>query len=134
MPRVMLDTDICIYAMRGRPASVARRLARTKPGEIVVSCIAAAELWTGVAKSTNRESSQAKLTRFLAGVQILDWPSAAVIRYASVRAYLELRGSRIGEMDLLIATHALHEGLPLVTNNREEFRRVPGLKVESWIR
>jgi tRNA(fMet)-specific endonuclease VapC len=37
-------------------------------------------------------------------------------------------------MDLLIATHALHEDLPLVTNNAKEFRRVPGLKVESWIR
>jgi tRNA(fMet)-specific endonuclease VapC len=48
--------------------------------------------------------------------------------------YLELRGSRIGELDLLIAAHALHENLPLVTNNREEFRRVRGLKVESWVR
>jgi tRNA(fMet)-specific endonuclease VapC len=54
--------------------------------------------------------------------------------YASVRAHLERLGSRIGEMDLLIAAHALHENLPLVTNNREEFRRVPGLKVESWLR
>ena len=35
---------------------------------------------------------------------------------------------------MLIASHALHEDLPLVTNNRTEFRRVPGLKVETWIR
>jgi tRNA(fMet)-specific endonuclease VapC len=134
MPHVMLDSDICIYAMRGRPAGVARRLSRTDPGEIFVSCIAVAELWTGVAKSTSRERSRARLLRFLSGVQILDWPTAAVIRYAAVRAYLELRGSRIGELDLLIAVHALHEDLPLVTNNRAEFRRVPGLKVETWIR
>ncbi|HVN28853.1 MAG TPA: type II toxin-antitoxin system VapC family toxin [Candidatus Binataceae bacterium] len=130
----MLDSDICIYAMRGKPASIVRRLAREEPGEVFLSCIAAAELWTGVAKSTNSESSQVKLRRFLSGVRILDWPATAVVRYASVRAYLELRGIRIGELDLLIAAHALHEGLPLVTNNREEFRRVPGLKVESWIR
>jgi tRNA(fMet)-specific endonuclease VapC len=109
-------------------------LARIEPGDVFVSCIAACELWTGVAKSNAPETSQAKLLRFLSGVQILDWPRSAVVRYASIRAYLELRGSRIGELDLLIAAHALHEDLPLVTNNREEFRRVPGLKVENWIR
>jgi tRNA(fMet)-specific endonuclease VapC len=101
--------------------------------DLFVSCISAAELWTGVAKS-RRETSRVALESLLANVNVLDWPAAAVIRYASIRAYLELRGTRIGEMDLLIAVHALHEDLPLVTNNREEFRRVPGLKVESWIR
>jgi tRNA(fMet)-specific endonuclease VapC len=134
MSEVMLDTDTCIYAIKGRPAVVSRRLARIDPKNVAISCIVAAELWTGVAKSSSRERNRVDLELFLRGVTILDWPAAAAIRYASVRAYLELRGSRIGEMDLLIATHALHEGLPLVTNNREEFRRVPGLKVESWIR
>jgi tRNA(fMet)-specific endonuclease VapC len=134
MSRVMLDSDICIYAMKGRPAVAARRLARIDPADVFVSCIVAAELWTGVAKSTVRERNQAELELFLSGVTILDWPAAAVIRYASVRAYLELRGARIGELDLLIAAHALHEDLPLVTNHAKEFRRVPGLKVESWIR
>ena len=134
MSAIMLDSDICIFAMRGRPASVVRRLARSQPGEVILSSISAAELWTGVAKSENREKSREKLMSFLGGVRVLDWPTAAAIRYASIRAYLELRGSRIGELDLLIATHALHEDLPLVTNNAKEFRRVPGLKVESWIR
>jgi len=134
MSKVMLDSDICIYAMKGNPRAAARRLARLAPADIVLSCIAVAELWTGVSKSTRRESSQAELEHFLAGMTILDWPAAAVVRYASIRTYLEFRGSRIGEMDLLIATHALHEDLPLVTNNAKEFRRVPGLKVESWIR
>ena len=86
------------------------------------------------AKSGHREGNQAELEHFLRGVTILDWPRSAVVRYASIRVYLELLGSRIGELDLLIAAHALHEDLPLVTNNRAEFRRVPGLKVESWVR
>ena len=134
MSAIMLDSDICIFAMRGRPASVSRKLARTQSEEVCLSSISAAELWTGVAKSANRERNRDKLMKFLSGVRILDWPVAAAIRYASIRAYLELRGSPIGEMDLLIAAHALHEDLPLVTNNAREFRRVPGLKVESWIR
>jgi len=134
MSKVMLDSDICIYAMKGRPGAAARRLGRFDPADVFLSCIAAAELWTGVSKSSRRQRSQAELERFLAGMTVLDWPAAAAIRYAFVRAYLELRGSRIGELDLLIAAHALHEDLPLVTNNAKEFRRVPGLKVESWIR
>jgi tRNA(fMet)-specific endonuclease VapC len=134
MPRVMLDSDICIYVMNGRPAAASRHLARLDPADVFVSCIAVAELWTGVEKSGRRGSNEVQLERFLSGVTILDWPAAAVSRYGAVRAHLEHRGSRIGEMDLLIAVHALHVGLPLVTNNREEFSRVPGLKVESWIR
>jgi tRNA(fMet)-specific endonuclease VapC len=129
----MLDTDTCIYVMKGKPAAAARRFARTNLSDLFILCISAAELWTGVAKS-RRETSRVALESLLANVKVLDWPTAAVIRYASVRAYLELRGTRIGELDLLIAAHALHESLPLITNNREEFRRVPGLKVESWIR
>ena len=39
----------------------------------------------------------------------------------------------MGNHDLLIAAHALHEGFVLVTNNTREFSRVPGLKVENWI-
>ncbi|HXN86642.1 MAG TPA: type II toxin-antitoxin system VapC family toxin [Candidatus Binataceae bacterium] len=134
MPAVMLDSDICIYVMKGRPAAVSRRLARIDPEDVFVSCIAVAELWTGIFKSALRERNQIELERFLSGVRILDWPAAAVVRYGSVRAHLERRGTPIGEMDLLIAAHALHENLPLITNNREEFRRVPGLKVESWLR
>ena len=130
----MLDSDICIYAMKHRPSTAARRLARFDPANIFLSSIVVAELWTGVAKSSQRERNRDELEHFLTGVTVLDWPRSAAIRYASIRAYLELRGTRIGELDLLIAAHALHEDVPLVTNNREEFRRVPGLKVESWIR
>jgi tRNA(fMet)-specific endonuclease VapC len=130
----MLDTDICAFVMRGRPAAASRRLARIEPSGVFLSCITAAELWTGVAKSKSFSGSRARLERFLSGVTILDWPSSAVRLYASLRAHLERRGTPIGAIDLLIAAHALQEDLPLVTNNAKEFRRVPGLKVESWVR
>jgi tRNA(fMet)-specific endonuclease VapC len=54
--------------------------------------------------------------------------------YGSIRAHLERRGTPISAVDMLIAAHALYEDVPLVTTNREEFRQVPGLKVESWLR
>jgi tRNA(fMet)-specific endonuclease VapC len=51
-----------------------------------------------------------------------------------VRQVLERNGTPIGPLDTLIAAHALSMNLPLVTNNQREFRRVPGLKVENWLR
>ena len=49
-----------------------------------------------------------------------------------MRAELERKGQTIGNMDLLIAAHALAEDAVLVTNNAREFLRVPGLAVEEW--
>jgi tRNA(fMet)-specific endonuclease VapC len=130
----MLDTNICIYAMRGKPAGLRRRLEAIDSSEVAVSCIVVAELWTGVMKSQLRLRREAALVAFLSRVTVVDWPSTASRIYSSIRAHLEHRGTPISAIDMLIAAHALHEDLPLVTNNREEFRRVPGLKVESWIR
>jgi predicted nucleic acid-binding protein len=53
---------------------------------------------------------------------------------AGRRATLERVGTPIGPNDLLIAAHALALGLPVVTNNEREFRRVPGLQIENWTR
>ena len=48
-------------------------------------------------------------------------------------AYLQRAGTPIGNYDLLIAAHALFQGLTLVTNNTKEFKRVPDLRIENWI-
>lgn len=41
-------------------------------------------------------------------------------------------GKLIGDVDLLIASHALSHQMTLVTNNIEHFSSVSGLKVEVW--
>lgn len=43
-------------------------------------------------------------------------------------------GKTIGPYDLMIAGHARSNGLILVTNNSKEFNRVPGLRVENWVK
>ena len=57
-----------------------------------------------------------------------------VAHYARVRAYLEKRGTPIGPNDLWLAAHALCTDLTVVTGNEREFKRVPGLRVENWLR
>jgi len=50
-----------------------------------------------------------------------------------LRAEVEGKGTPIGPLDTLIASHALSMGVTLVTNNEREFGRVPGLAVENWL-
>jgi tRNA(fMet)-specific endonuclease VapC len=128
----MLDTDICVDVIRGRSPTVRSRLERTNLDEVAVSSIVAAELWTGVSKSAHPGRSRDALHAFLAYVMILDWPAEAAPTYGEVRARLEASGRSIGTLDLLIAAHAIHEKATLITRNLSEFRRVAGLKVESW--
>jgi tRNA(fMet)-specific endonuclease VapC len=63
----------------------------------------------------------------------LDWPQEASGVYAEIRAELEAQGAPIGSNDLLIAAHARYLGCTLVTNNVEEFKRVPGLIWDNWV-
>ena len=53
-------------------------------------------------------------------------------RYGKIRTTLQQRGTPIGAMDLLIATHAVFLNAVLVTNNTREFERVPDLRIENW--
>ena len=130
--KFLLDTNICIAAMRGR-ASAVSRLAAHAPGECAVSSVTAYELFTGVAKCIEPERESAKVTRLLSAVQVLPFDETAARRAASVRAELEAAGNVCGPYDLLLAGHALALGLTLATNNVREFSRVGGLVVEDWL-
>jgi tRNA(fMet)-specific endonuclease VapC len=134
MARQMLDTDVCVDVMRRRSPKARWRLERSKPGEVAISSIVAAELWSGVAKSREPERAAHALRDFLAYVTVLDWPAEAAVGYGKIRATLESQGRLIGAMDMLIAAHAVHESATLVTRNRDEFERVAGLKLATWER
>ncbi len=132
MPGVMLDSDVCIDVLRGHSPSIRARLERVSPEVVAVSSIVAAELWSGVSKSMQPERSRSAIEAFLAYVSVLDWPAEAAPTYGDLRAQLERSGKSIGAMDLLIAVHAIHERATLITRNQSEFRRVSGLKLETW--
>jgi tRNA(fMet)-specific endonuclease VapC len=132
MRRLMLDTNICIHAIKRNAPEVVRRLERTSPEDVAISSVVAAELWTGVMKSRERGRNEQALRGFLAFVDVLDFPAEAARAYGEIRAEVEAKGRSIGAMDLLIAVHAVHERATLVTRNSDEFKRVGQLKVESW--
>ena len=129
--RRTLDTNICSYVLRRRPASMVERFAGLDRGDLWLSAIVAAELRFGAAKLASVRFS-ATVEAWLAGFEVRPWPCEATRHYAKARASLERAGQTIGGMDLLIAAHAMAEDSVLVTNNAREFLRVPSLAVEEW--
>lgn len=126
-----LDTNICSYILRRRPAAMVERFASLDRSQLWLSAIVAAELRYGVAK-LGEPRFLAAVESWLAGFEVRPWPLDATHAYAQIRARLERSGQVIGGMDLMIAAHAIAEDSVVVTNNAREFHRVPGLAVEEW--
>lgn len=101
--------------------------------KVFTSVIVAAEIRFGAAKrGSARLSRQAEVILGDMSVRPFDVPADQA--YADIRRALEVAGKPIGANDLLIAAHALSLDATLVTDNTREFERVPGLKIENWLR
>ena len=130
--KLLLDTNICIYIIKQRPAQVLEKFKEYVPGEIGISSITVAELQYGVQKSQRQKQNQQALDEFLQPLIISDFDHQAAISYGEIRSKLEGQGTPIRSLDTLIAAHALSLGVTLVTNNVREFERVPELKIANW--
>ncbi len=129
--RYMLDTNICIYAIKNRPLAVLHALRTYESAGLGISSITAAELHFGAQKSGSSRNLAA-LKQFLEPLEIADFDLAAAQAYGGLRTALEAQGKPIGPLDTLIAAHALALNVTLVSNNIREFERVPGLRLENW--
>ena len=129
----MLDTNICSYILKQRPRNVLERFEKIQPDQLCVSVVTYAELQYGIEKTSSKRVNQGVVDEFFARLQVLAWDEEAAQHYGKIRHYLEDRGTPIGNMDLMIAAHALSRKCKLVTNNLREFKRVPQLKIENWI-
>lgn len=128
----MLDTNICIYIIKNKLPHLNARF-NTESGRICVSSITLGELQFGAEKSQRRDKSLQTLERFIERLPILPFDAAAAVHFGTLRAQLELAGTPCGLLDVQIGAHARSQGLIIVTNNRREFDRMPGLRVENWV-
>jgi tRNA(fMet)-specific endonuclease VapC len=134
MIQYMLDTNICIYIIKKKPADAIERLRQSRISQVGISSITLSELEYGVAKSSRPDQNQLALAQFLAPMEILSYGGEAAQQYGRLRAFLEKQGTPIGSLDMLIAAHALSTGCILVTNNEREFSRIPDLKIDNWMK
>ncbi len=131
--RFMLDTNICIYMIKGKPPQILTKLKDFNLGDLSVSSITLSELEYGVAKSSKPQQNRDALDAFLAPLEIFPFNGEAAYRYGQIRAFLEKEGKLIGAMDMLVGAHAVSASMTLVTNNIKEFSRIPGLRLENWL-
>lgn len=128
----LLDTNILSSVLKYPAGAVVNRISAVGEIAICTSIVVACELRYGAAKKGSPTLSH-KIEQLLAALEVLPLEDGVDRSYADLRAILEKAGTPIGANDCLIAAHALSLGLVLVTDNMNEFRRVPGLKVENWL-
>lgn len=134
MAPYMLNTDTCIFLMRGESPALMARVQSVPLQQQVMSAMTLAELTSGVQASATakRKQNLAVLDNLVLHLAVLDWPQEAAEHHAEIRLDLKKRGALLGSADLMIAAHARTIGTTVVTNNTKDFRRVKGLQVANW--
>lgn len=131
----MLDTNICSYIMRERPAALLQTLQQHVAAKhrLVISAITYAELRFGAIGKKASPKHNDIVDQFIERIDaILPWDRAAVDATAHIKRYLAEQGTPIGANDAAIAGNAIAAGCILVTNNTREFKRVADLPLEDW--
>jgi tRNA(fMet)-specific endonuclease VapC len=132
MLKYMLDTNIVIYVMKRKPIEVLGKF-NENSARMAMSVITLSELFHGAENSSRVSDNLLAIEDFASRIEVLPYTTKASQHYGAIRAALEKRGQVIGVNDLHIAAHARSEGLTVVTNNTDEFARVPSLIVENWV-
>jgi len=128
--RFLLDANAVIALLNDTSSRAARRARRQRPSDVAISAIVVHELFYGAFKSGRVMQNVAVIDALQFAVLEFDREDAR--RAGEIRALLASKGSTIGPYDVLIAGQAVARNMILVTNNTNEFGRVPGLRIEDW--
>jgi tRNA(fMet)-specific endonuclease VapC len=136
-PLFVLDTDLLTLYYQGNSAVVGNIQAQPASA-LAISVVTVDEQLTGWLKLTRRAWQPAEIERAYANlarevVRLAKWRILPCSQSAMARlVYLKQLRLNVGVMDLRIAAIALEFDAVVVTRNRRDFARVPGLKIEDW--
>ena len=133
MTLYMLDTNAASAALRG-VAGLDERLTQLEPEQWCISAVTRAEIRYGLALKPAALNLARFVEAFLDTAWTTSWDAAAADQHGKLRARLRALGTPIGNLDEMIAAHALALGAVLVTDNTRHFERVEGLALENWVR
>lgn len=131
--RYLLDTNVVSALVRDPHGKLTNKVRAVGEANVCTSIVVAAELRFGANKKGAARLKE-QLEAVLAAMEVLPLEVPADARYGELRTQMERVGQPIGGNDLLIAAHAMTIGCAVVTDNEQEFGRVPGLLVENWLR
>lgn len=101
-------------------------------GRQATTSINAFELFYGAHKSRLAEENVRQTRRLLSRLLVLPLAVSTAERAGNIFATLERKGRALDFRDAMIAGIALENGLTIVTRNKTDFSRVPGLSIEEW--
>jgi len=128
----LLDTNHWIFLLKGRCQPLLYKLREVPPTEVWLCSVVKEELYYGAEVYDNRAARLAKLESLFEKHASVPFDDESAEIAGRIRRYLEERRQVIGPHDLQIAAIALQHGWTVVTHNKDEFSRVPGLLVEDW--
>lgn len=136
--RYLLDANVLLHAANEVPGyrHIVARINEEGPDAARLSAVTFYELRFKfkLDKSVGSSKRLRALSAWLGYFRVLPFTVHAARKAAAIRAQLERAGTPIGPLDVLAAGHALALGYTMVTDNVREFGRVPGLRLENWLR
>ncbi len=131
MTGYLLDTNIASSIIKGNSPAVDRHLVKVPMAQLAISAVTEGELRFGAARLPHATRLHNLIEDFFLRVAVLPWDSDAAQKYGQLRATLEREGQSMGNLDTMIAAHALALDAALVTNDHA-FARIKKLKVVDW--
>lgn len=129
----LIDTDICIYFLKGTSSNLTRNLNKMLVGDVGISIVTYGELIFSAEKSIQKNKNLFVLSELIKIIPPIEMKPDVAEYYGVIRSQLEKEGRPIGSNDLWIAAHAVSSNLTLITNNTKEFSRIPQLTIENWM-
>ena len=129
--RYLLDTNVASCIIKGNSPAVDRRLVKVAMAQLAISAVTEGELRFGAARLPHATRLHNMIEDFFLRVAVLPWDSDAALQYGQLRATLERDRQPMGNLDTMIAAHALALDAVLVTNDHA-FARIKKLKVVDW--
>lgn len=131
MKNYLLDTNICIFYMRGKYA-LDQKMKSVGGRNCYISSITVAELLYGAACSNNPLIEKKKVKELISAFNVVSIDKSLEL-YAETKAYLRKQGTLIDDFDLLIGTIAITNNMIVVTDNIKHLSKIPNIKIENWI-
>ena len=126
----LLDTDTCIGLLKGDAAVVAAW--RSCEDQCALPSMAVGELYYGAFKSSVREEELNRVAMFVDIFPEIQPSKRSMRRFGEIKSNLELKGARLADADVIIASIAIEEGFTLITGNVRHYSRIEGLAIENW--
>lgn len=132
MKKYLIDTNICVYFLKGQ-YELNNRIEKVEIRNCFISEITIAELKFGAENSENKEKNRKTVDEFVTKFTIIPIFNSLDI-YAKEKARLRKKGLPLDDFDLLIGATAISNNLTLVTRNVSDFERLEGIEIENWVK